>query len=256
MDKLASVYKRFKKSNGFKWTQIIKFRSFKDIMASIKKRENEQLEEDQIVSSISISPVSKNFDRSQLVMKSLSIINPSSVPSLSVNKSVKNIIHDKTEHRLRAVDKNFIIHSHDFEEADKIYQFVMSQKNNNWQRVVYEDKNSAQLAELAKQIEEHEKLGAKETQNNQYMKIINAKTLYIITYEGDTETNEIESSLPNNFHNRYLLSYQNENELSNLLNLYARDDDNFIILIIYQQGSSEDMLVKNFLDKNKNASDF
>jgi hypothetical protein len=41
------------------------------------------------------------------------------------------------------------------------------------------------------------------------MQIINAKTLYILTYEGDTETDEISNSLPNNFNNRYLLGYQN-----------------------------------------------
>lgn len=32
MKKLESVYKRFQKKNGFKWTQIIKFNNFKDIM--------------------------------------------------------------------------------------------------------------------------------------------------------------------------------------------------------------------------------
>lgn len=38
MEKLATLYKKLQKRNGFKWTQIMKFESFKDIMASVKKR--------------------------------------------------------------------------------------------------------------------------------------------------------------------------------------------------------------------------
>lgn len=38
MGKVAGLYKRFRKRNGFKWTQIIKFKDFKDIMESIRKR--------------------------------------------------------------------------------------------------------------------------------------------------------------------------------------------------------------------------
>lgn len=44
MDKLAGIYRRFKKRNGFKWSQIIKFSSFADIMANVKKREDEVME--------------------------------------------------------------------------------------------------------------------------------------------------------------------------------------------------------------------
>lgn len=40
MPKLAGLYKRFRKRNGFKWTQIIKFNSFKDLMEIMKKRED------------------------------------------------------------------------------------------------------------------------------------------------------------------------------------------------------------------------
>jgi len=54
----------------------------------------------------------------------------------------------------------------------------MGQKDNNWQRVIYEDKNFPKMDLLVKQIEENEKEG----ENDQYMKIINAKTLYVITY--------------------------------------------------------------------------
>lgn len=54
------------------------------------------------------------------------------------------------EPNLREVDKNFIIHSYDFEEKDKIYQFVMGQKGNNWQRVIYEDKNYPEMDRLVK----------------------------------------------------------------------------------------------------------
>lgn len=40
MDRLAKIYRRFKKRNGFKWSQIIKFSSFADIMESVKKRQD------------------------------------------------------------------------------------------------------------------------------------------------------------------------------------------------------------------------
>jgi len=67
-----------------------------------------------LVSQISINPVSKIFDKTQSGIKSMSMIGGSAfVPG----KSVKNIIHDKTEPGLRSFDKNFIIHSADFEES-------------------------------------------------------------------------------------------------------------------------------------------
>lgn len=56
------------------------------------------------------------------------------------------------------------------------------------------------------------------------MKIINAKTLYVITYEGDSDTDATNNSLPNNFNNRYLLGYNNDEELLTMLNQYARND--------------------------------
>lgn len=37
----------------------------------------------------------------------------------------------------------------------------MSQKDNNWQRVIYEDKNYPQLDALVKQIEKNEKQSQK-----------------------------------------------------------------------------------------------
>lgn len=88
------------------------------------------------MSAISINPVSKIFDKSQSAIKSLSIIGGQS--TLGSPKSSKHLIQEKMDARLRNVDKNFIIHSNDFEESDKIYQFVMGQKDNNWQRVIYE----------------------------------------------------------------------------------------------------------------------
>lgn len=65
---------------------------------------------------MSINPVSKIFDsRSQSAIKTLSFINGNASPStLSTNKSIKNIVHDKTELGLTNADKNFIIHSYDF----------------------------------------------------------------------------------------------------------------------------------------------
>ena len=145
------------------------------------------------------------------------------------------------------MDKNFIIHSYDFEESDKIYQFVMGQKDNNWQRVIYESKNIPQMDQLVKQIEQNEKEG----ENDQYLKIINAQTLYIITFDGDTETDAISSGLTNNFNNRYLLGYGSEEELLTLLNQYSRNDDNFTIVVINYQGSTEDNYVTNFIQKNQ-----
>lgn len=88
------------------------------------------------------------------------------------------------------------------------------------------------------------------------MKIINAQTLYIITYEGDTETDDISNSYPNNFNNRYVLGYQSEDELLNLLHNYARNDDNFTIVVIDQQGSYEDQAVASFIEKNRGIAEF
>lgn len=38
-DRIEKLYKHARKKNGFKWTQIIKFSNFKDILENVKKRE-------------------------------------------------------------------------------------------------------------------------------------------------------------------------------------------------------------------------
>ena len=55
------------------------------------------------------------------------------------------MILDKNDTKLRSYDKNFIIHSYEFYEAETVYQFVMGQKDDNWQRVIYEPKNYPQI---------------------------------------------------------------------------------------------------------------
>lgn len=99
---------------------------------------------------MSINPVSKIFDKTQSVIKSMSVLGGGS--AFGPMKSVKDLIHDKTQTALRNVDKNFIIHSAQFPEGEKIYQYIMGQKDNNWQRVIYEDKNLPFVNKLVKQI--------------------------------------------------------------------------------------------------------
>lgn len=64
------------------------------------------------------------------------------------------------------------------------------------------------------------------------MKMLNARTLNIMTYGSDVETERIYSGTENTLANRYLLGYNNDQELMVLLNQYARNDDDFTIVIV------------------------
>ncbi len=142
MGKLEGLYNKFRNKNGFKWTQINSFKNFTDLMRQINQRQVQYSEQQNLVSSLAI-PVSKIFDKTQSVIKSMSISGPSTISS---PKSARDITLQKSQVNLPDVDKNFIIHSSDFEQADKIYQYVMGPKENNWQRVIYEDKNYPKIA--------------------------------------------------------------------------------------------------------------
>lgn len=129
--------------NGFKWTQIEKYNDYKNLMEKIRERQADFIDEVQLVSHLSINPASKIFDKTQSMLKSSNQISGQSTISgiNNLNKSIKDIVLEKNDRILRTVDKNFVIYSEDFDQKDKIYHFVMGQKQKNWQAVVYRDKN-------------------------------------------------------------------------------------------------------------------
>lgn len=58
-----------------------------------------------------------------------------------------------------------------------------------------------------------------------------------MTYTDDTETERIYNSTQNTLGNRYLIGYYDINSLKSLLNQYARNDDDFTIVIVRDVGS-------------------
>ena len=75
-----------------------------------------------------------NLDRSRSNIK-----NPSTIAagdsSLTSPKSIKDISLKKLDVNPRNSDMNYIICMNDFEEKEKLYQFVVSQKQDNWKLV-------------------------------------------------------------------------------------------------------------------------